>query len=110
MSRLATGRQDALARSSRFHGSDKLVARGVLQEIARRSCLDGRQYVSVGVVRRQDEDLREAISHNRLRRRDPAHVGHPEVHEHDVGTQGGCAIDRFLAIASLADDDEVWVT
>ena len=56
-SRVATDeRENRLAASRRPDRADELVARRVLQQVARRAGLEGRDDVAVGVVGRQDED------------------------------------------------------
>ena len=34
---------------------------------------------------------------------DPVHVGHPDVHQHDVGLQRGAAV-KLSSVGGLADD------
>ena len=89
-------------------GVGQHAGRGVLEEVAAGARLDGPDDVGIRVVGGQDEDLRGVGPRGDPGRRLGAvHDRHPQVHEHDVGTQPRHQRERLGAVGGLADHLEV---
>src|SRR5581483_11764329 len=87
------------------NGVRDLFRRGVLQEIADGAGLQRREYVLLGGVAGQHDDLGTRMALGNLARRlDSAHPGHLQVHERDVRPQSRHEPHGLLAIPRLADD------
>jgi hypothetical protein len=101
------GREDRAAFRRRADRGEEFVARGVLQQIARRARLDRGERVGVGVVRRQDEHLRAGGAAGQLADGVDARAArHPQVHQDDVGVEVGGPLHGLDAVGRLAQDAE----
>src|SRR5436309_2015938 len=65
-----------------------------------------REDVLVELEGRQDQYARvaeRAVGCDLARRLESVHLGHPDVHDHDVGTQGADLLERLRSRCGLAD-------
>src|SRR5919106_3859303 len=103
------GRGDArLPAPHRADGVGDLLRGDLLQQVARRSGLDGVVQVGLLVADGQHEDLH--VGHeflDLLRGLDPRALGHPDVHEDHVGHELLGLVDGLLAVGCLPDHLDV---
>ena len=99
------GSEDGAAAVDPADGVDDVGFPGALEEVAAGSGLEGGEdgVVVLAHGQHQDTDLRACLQYlpGGL---DAADAGHVEVHQDDVGLQGGRGVDRGLAVGGLADD------
>jgi hypothetical protein len=101
-------RQYGLAPERRSHGADERLARRILEEVARRAGRDRGPDVAVGVEGGEDEDPGRVADLGQLvDRARTVDLGHPEVHEDDVGPEPLGRNHRLAAVGRLADDLEL---
>ena len=82
--------------------------RRLLQDVALRPGLEAAAEETALAVGGEDEDGTVGhLLHQRLRRFEPVHAGHPDVHDHDVGTATLGKRDGGLAVGRLADHADV---
>ncbi len=80
------GREQAVAVGDRVDGGDEVLGTGPLEQEPRRAGPQCAEDVVVLFERGQDQHLRLGDgAHELAGRRDAVEVGHPHVHEHDVG-------------------------
>ncbi len=90
------GLQHGLAAGRGQHGLDEPGRGGVLEQVADGAGAQGREDLVVAVEGRQDEHPHVGMFDAQpLRRRDAVEDGHPQVHEHDVGSQRGDQLQRL---------------
>ena len=87
---------------------EDLVGIGVLQDVAGGA---GDQHLPDGVLivdagKGDDADLREGRLQQACRL-DPVHLGHPDVHQHDVGLGGADEVHRVGAVPHRPHDQEL---
>jgi hypothetical protein len=71
-----------------MHGADDLVLGSILEDVPRGPCLERLEKVVGVFVHRHHQDANLGVSLLDLPRRGEAiHLGHPHVHQHQVGAQ-----------------------
>jgi hypothetical protein len=89
-------------------GGRELGGARVLEQEAARAGAQGGERVLVQVERGEDEHPGPgAGGDDALGGLDAVRAGHPDVHQHDVGVQGGDLAQGLGPVARLADDGEV---
>ena len=99
-------RDEALALHDGADGVGDLLDGDLLQQVAVGARLDRLVEVLLLVAHREHEDLRRRALPSRigLGRLDAADPRHPDVHEHDVGSELLGLADGVLAVLGLGDD------
>jgi hypothetical protein len=101
-------RQHRLTAGGVTHRIGQLGTRGVLEQITRCARFDRAQDVGVGLIRGDDDNPRA-----RQRGKDPlgrhhaVDIGHPQIHENDIGAKRFGQCNRLCARTRLADNREV---
>ncbi len=75
----------------------------ILQQVAVRAGLDGTNHqLGLGKRRERDNPYRGLITFDQRDRRHAVHLGHHQVHQHDVRAQRGRQVHRLTPAARLA--------
>lgn len=99
--------EDRTAVRRRPDGREQLVARGVLEQIARRARLDRGQGVRVRVVRGEDEDFRAGGPAGQFPDGvDSPAARHAQIHQDHVGVERGGPRQCLDTVRRLAEDGE----
>ena len=98
----------ALAARDLLDRAQQRLVRRLLQDVALRARLEAAAEHAALAVRGEDEDgAVRHLFHQLLRRLEPVHAGHADVHDHDVGPAALGERDGGLAVGGLADDADV---
>jgi hypothetical protein len=102
------GRQHGLALVDDVDRRYELLRRGVLEQEAARAGAQPVVDVLVEIEGREDEDARGGFHRREAPGRlEPVDVGHPDVHQRDVGCKAPDGGDGLLAVGSFAEDLDV---
>jgi hypothetical protein len=99
------GRQHGLALVDDLDRRDELLRRGVLEEEAARAGAQPVVDVLVEIEGREDEDARGGLHRREASGRlEPVDVGHPDVHQRDVGSKAPDGGHGLLPVGGFAED------
>src|SRR5271169_6551566 len=103
------GRVDvALAAGDLLDRPQQRLVRRLLEDVALRARLEAAAEEAALAVRREDQHCRlRHLLRQDLRRLEPVHPGHADVHDHHVGPAALRERDGALAVARLADHADV---
>ncbi|GGT81445.1 hypothetical protein GCM10010244_02090 [Streptomyces coeruleorubidus] len=100
------GREESVAGTDRADGRGQMLWRDVLEEEAAGPGGQCRVDVPVEVEGGQDDDAGGVggAGEDAAGGLQAVHLGHPDVHQHDVGTCAAGRFDRFGSVGRLGDD------
>jgi hypothetical protein len=104
------GGQEGVARGDRPHGVQQVLGPDALADEPGRARAQGMGDVLVGLVRGEDQDAAATqlgVGADLRRRGEPVHLGHADVHDHDVRAQLAGEPHRLPAVRGLADHGDV---
>ena len=102
------GRQEGVAAGDRAHGGDQLLGRVVLEDEPAGAGLQRPVDVLVEVEGRQDQDPAGRVGgEDAPGRLEPVQLGHPDVHQDDVGADASGLGDGLETVAGLGHDLDV---
>src|SRR5205823_4577719 len=100
-----TRRQRWLAAADSLEQCEECVRIQVLEDVALRAALDRLEQVRIVLRGGQNDHLDSGLLRaQQACRRKPVHLGHAQVHQHDVGREPLDLLERFAAVPGLADD------
>ncbi len=101
--------EDRITSSHRLHGTDQIVRFGVLEQVARRACLQRLDHGFVGVERceHQHSGGYPGCRSDTRSRLHPVELRHPDVHQRDIRLLVDHQGDAFFAVGGLPDDFDV---
>ena len=105
--RVIEGSMRASPAATHAHGRDELFARGVFEQEAAGPGAQGGVDVLVGVEGSEHQDPALGLGEDDPSGRQPVHVGHADVHEHDGGGETAGEPDGFEPVARLAYHGDV---